>query len=345
MHAYSTRDMPVCRQIYSLFGDAEGPSPTQGTGCPAYGGLSVIRNLHALHTDSLLLVLCIVSLACNSHSLNAGRNVQLTTPVEPAAFALQLPASPIRQPTRLNQFRPTLPAQSQHLIWQAFSKAPDDNPIDQPKTTYDRQDVPATKPGMDAPESPDATNPEIDRSDYSAPGTNPDVDHNDPEDYKPKSDDVEDLKHRGRTGKSKLPGSKGQQAGAHNLFASQLGLSMSGLLHSTAAQPAAAIRRLHVFASSNDEVFASADGEENVGKDKSAGAVVCLQAFAQPMTCMHSASANVCTAHCMHARFPPHGSMYLLTLHDYTCCSYCVACSSANVVCLLLSSLYIDSCA
>lgn len=198
----------------------------------------------------------------------AGCADQSLIPIGPGGVTLQLPVNSARQSARLPQFQATLPADLHSTVWQAFSKAPDDNPVDQPKTTYDRQDVPATKPGMDAPESPDATNPEIDRSDYSAPGTNPDVGHNDPEDYKPDSDDVEDLKRRGRTGKSKLPG--GQKAGAHGLFASQLGLSVSGLVYGTAAQSGGATRRMHVFASSNSD-------EGNVGKDKSAGAVVCFQ--------------------------------------------------------------------
>ena len=100
-------------------------------------------------------------------------------------------------------------------MWQAFNKAPDDNPPDQPKTTLDRQDVPATKPGMDAPESPDATNPEVDRSDYSAPGTNPDVTENDGSEYKPGQDDTDELKKRSRTGKGTLPGSGGAHASVY----------------------------------------------------------------------------------------------------------------------------------
>lgn len=122
---------------------------------------------------------------------------------------------------------------------------------------------------MDAPTSPDATNPEIDRSDYSAPGTNPDVDHNHPDDYKPDAEDVDDLKKRGRSGKSKLPGSGGQHAGAHSLFATQHGLSMFSLPRSTATQSANTARSLHVFASSSTD-------EGDVGKDDSAGAVVCF---------------------------------------------------------------------
>lgn len=177
-------------------------------------------------------------------------------------------AGPTRQPWGV-------PAQSRSNIWQAFSKAPDDNPIDQPKTTYDRQDVPATKPGMDAPESPDATNPEIDRSDYSAPGTNPDVDHNDPDDYKPTSEDADDLKERGRSGKSKLPGSKGQHASANSLFASRLGPGMSSFLPGAMAQSSGSFRHLHVFASANED-------EGNVGKSSAAGAVVRFQSSALP---------------------------------------------------------------
>lgn len=51
-----------------------------------------------------------------------------------------------------------------------------------------RQDVPPTNqedlpPGT--PPSPDHSNPAVDRSDYSVPGTNPDVDGNDPKEYSP----------------------------------------------------------------------------------------------------------------------------------------------------------------
>ena len=156
-------------------------------------------------------------------------------------------------------------------IWQVLCKAPDDNPPDQPKTTLDRQDVPPTKPGMDAPTSPDATNPEIDRSDYTAPGTNPDVDHNNPEDYKPDSDSADDLKKRGRSGKSKLPGSGGAHASSYNMQHQTLfGVKQVPFMWIAAPQCAGADRvaRFHVYATSpNDE-------DANVGKDDSAGATV-----------------------------------------------------------------------
>ncbi|KAL0027035.1 hypothetical protein WJX79_000208 [Trebouxia sp. C0005] len=144
-----------------------------------------------------------------SHDVNRQR---VLIPVGPAGFVVQ-PSAPIQRtgsPTSLLTI-------DHSEVWQAFNKAPDDNPPDQPKTTLDRQDVPATKPGMDAPESPDATNPEIDRSDYSAPGTNPDVAENDGNEYKPDQDSVDDLKKRGRTGKGKLPGSVGSNADDGNV--------------------------------------------------------------------------------------------------------------------------------
>ena len=155
-------------------------------------------------------------------------------------------------------------------VWQMLCKAPDDNPPDQPKTTLDRQDVPATKPGMDAPNSPDATNPEIDRSDYSAPGTNPDVDHNDPDDYKPDAEDADDLKKRGRSGKGKLPGSGGQHAGAYGMHGQMCISSLRTLVPAAVLPFSAADRaaRYHVYATSPD------DEEGNVGKDDSAGATV-----------------------------------------------------------------------
>lgn len=192
---------------------------------------------------------------------------RLLVPVGPSGFtvqpAQQVPGTPLSPPGSRYTDR-----------WQVFCKAPDDNPPDQPKTTLDRQDVPATKPGMDAPNSPDATNPEVDRSDYTAPGTNPDVDHNDPEDYKPdkNSDSVDDLKQRGRSGKSKLPGSGGQHASAYKghaqtLFGSSTAfeMRMTGPLFAGTDRAA----RFHVYATS------SKHGDANVGKDDGAGAVVC----------------------------------------------------------------------
>lgn len=150
-------------------------------------------------------------------------------------------------------------------------KAPDDNPPDQPKTTLDRQDVPPTKPGMDAPNSPDATNPEIDRSDYAAPGTNPDVDHNNPEDYKPDIDSVDDLKKRGQSGKSKLPGSGGAHASSFNMQHQTLVGSKVVSTMLVATPHFAGVDRMahfHVYSTS------ASDEEGNVGKDDSAGAVV-----------------------------------------------------------------------
>ena len=155
-------------------------------------------------------------------------------------------------------------------VWQAFNKAPDDNPPDQPKTTLDRQDVPPTKPGMDAPTSPDATNPEIDRSDYTAPGTNPDVAENDQDSYKPDQDSVDDLKKRGRSGKGKLPGSGGQKASGGQPQVPFSTRPVSTLQHlgrgsfSIAGQSAS----FHVHATAPD------NEEANVGKVQSAGAMV-----------------------------------------------------------------------
>lgn len=166
-------------------------------------------------------------------------------------------------------------------IWQVLCKAPDDNPPDQPKTTLDRQDVPPTKPGMDAPNSPDATNPEIDRSDYAAPGTNPDVDHNNPEDYKPDSDSVDDLKKRGRSGKSKLPGSGGAHASSYNMQHQRLVGSKAVPTMLVAAPHVAGLNRVarfHVYATSPCE------DQANVGKDDSAGAVV--RSLCHPHPCM-----------------------------------------------------------
>ena len=156
-------------------------------------------------------------------------------------------------------------------IWQVLCKAPDDNPPDQPKTTLDRQDVPPTKPGMDAPTSPDATNPEIDRSDYTAPGTNPDVGHNSSEDYKPDSNSADDLKKRGRSGKSKLPGSGGAHASSYNMQHQTLFASKTVPTMRIAAPQyggADRVARFHVYATSPN------DADANVGKDDSAGATV-----------------------------------------------------------------------
>jgi len=212
-------------------------------------------------------------------------------PVGPAGFVVQ--PSPPTQRTG----SPTGPLTFGHSeVWQAFNKAPDDNPPDQPKTTLDRQDVPATKPGMDAPESPDATNPEVDRSDYSAPGTNPDVAENDGDEYKPDQDSVDDLKKRGRTGKGKLPGSGGQHAAAYINQPAHMPFSSRGLfmlrgaptLHLTGAGRNA---ELHVCA-----VGSNAD-DGNVGKDDSAGAVVWLmQACMQVLLSLQSAHTACCMA-------------------------------------------------
>lgn len=189
----------------------------------------------------------------------------LTVPLGPAGFTVQPDPQARRAPVA------SVPFNSGNTeVWQAFRKAPDDNPPDQPKTTLDRQDVPPTKPGMDAPTSPDATNPEIDRSDYSAPGTNPDVAENHKESYEPSQDDVDDLKKRGRSGKGKLPGSGGQHASAFHTQASCRAGLRSMLqppgreLLNRPGQTAA----FHVYATSPD------DEEANVGKDSSAGAVV-----------------------------------------------------------------------
>jgi len=205
---------------------------------------------------------------------------RLVVPLGPTGFTVQpdLPAQHIAFPIG--------PLPNDHNeVWQAFNKAPDDNPPDQPKTTLDRQDVPATKPGMDAPESPDAINPEVDRSDYSAPGTNPDVAENDGNDYKPDGDSVDDLKKRGRSGKGKLPGSGGAHASvygdqhAHMPFTTRA----VSLLRAVTVAPfggAGRAAQLHVFASSNDE-------QGNVGKDDSAGAVVCLlHSTVKDLSCM-----------------------------------------------------------
>ena len=126
---------------------------------------------------------------------------------------------------------------------------------------------------MDAPNSPDATNPEVDRSDYTAPGTNPDVDHNDPEDYKQEknSDSADDLKQRGRSGKGKLPGSGGQHASAYKGHAQTLfGSSTVFNTHMAGTLLAGADRvaHFHVYATS------SKLGDPNVGKDDGAGATV-----------------------------------------------------------------------
>ena len=190
---------------------------------------------------------------------------RLTIPVGPTGFTVQ-PSQPAHHMTI-----PTTPFLFDATeVWQAFNKAPDDNPPDQPKTTLDRQDVPATKPGMDAPESPDSTNPEVDRSDYSAPGTNPDVAGNDGDDYKPSSDSADDLKKRGRSGKGKLPGSGGAHATAYGAQLTQMPYSIRASMLQAAAglfNGAGRPAQLHVCASSNDE-------EGDVGKDDSAGAVV-----------------------------------------------------------------------
>lgn len=196
-------------------------------------------------------------------------------------------------------------------IWQVLSKAPDDNPPDQPKTTLDRQDVPPTKPGMDAPTSPDATNPEIDRSDYTAPGTNPDVDHNSPEDYKPDSNSADDLKKRGRSGKSKLPGSGGAHASSYNMQHQTLFGSQAVTTTRIAAPHCAGadrVARFHVYATSpNDE-------DANVGKDDSAGATVCHAFGCMIQTYERTRSAFV-RVHC-----------FQMTCHDYlVCVSMCSA--------------------
>ena len=195
-------------------------------------------------------------------------------PVGPSGFTVQL-----SQPTSWGPQLHSPSSLGQTEVWQAWNKAPDDNPPDQPKTTLDRQDVPPTKPGMDAPESPDATNPEIDRSDYTAPGTNPDVAENDKDSYKPKQDDVDDLKKRDRSGKGKLPGSGGQHASTRQpqmpfMFGgmSIMQRAARGLPSST--MPSAAF---HVLATSPD------DEEANIGKDSSAGATVCTLLPAQIM--------------------------------------------------------------
>lgn len=195
----------------------------------------------------------------------------LVIPIGPTGFTV--PSQPAqRSSVPLSPF-----ASRQTEVWQAFErKAPDDNPPDQPKTTLDRQDVPPTKPGMDAPNSPDATNPEIDRSDYSAPGTNPDVDHNDPEDYKPDNDSADDLKKRGRSGKGKLPGSGGQHASSCKAQAQALFGSQSAAMLQIAVPFIAGADRLarfHVYATSPD------DEDANVGKDDSAGATVCPRLY------------------------------------------------------------------
>ena len=207
----------------------------------------------------------------------------LTVPVGPAGVTVQpySPAKPLWN----------APAVQRHVLWHAFSKAPDDNPIDQPATTYDRQDVPATKPGMDAPTSPDSTNSEIDRSDYSAPGTNPDVDHNDPDDYKPSNDDADDLKKRGRTGKSKLPGSGGKHASGP-AGSPQPGLRMWGLPGTAAVRTPSPAMRLHVLASSNSD-------EGGVAKDDSAGAVV--RPASASTTCPAASQPTQHSLQCTHA--------------------------------------------
>lgn len=206
--------------------------------------------------------LCVIAI-CTYAGASYGR---LVVPVGPSGFTVQpaqhIPGNPLSSPG--NRYTE---------IWQVLCKAPDDNPPDQPKTTLDRQDIPATKPGMDAPNSPDATNPEVDRSDYTAPGTNPDVAHNNPEDYKPDkgSDSVDDLKQRGRSGKSKLPGSGGQHAGAYNMHAQTLfGSSTALTAHMAGPFFAGADRlaRFHVYATSFKH------GDANVGQDDSAGATV-----------------------------------------------------------------------
>ena len=190
---------------------------------------------------------------------------RLVIPVGPSGFTVQL-----YQPSSWSPERHLPFGSGQTEVWQAWNKAPDDNPPDQPKTTLDRQDVPPTKPGMDAPESPDATNPEIDRSDYTAPGTNPDVAENDKDSYKPKQDDVDDLKKRGRSGKGKLPGSGGQHASArHPQMPSRFG-GMSMLQRAARGFPMDTMRSasFHVFATAPDME------EANIGKDSSAGATV-----------------------------------------------------------------------
>ncbi|DBA79920.1 TPA: hypothetical protein ACH3X1_008132 [Trebouxia sp. C0004] len=192
-----------------------------------------------------------------SHGANRQR---VLFPVGPTGFVVQ-PSAHIQRTGSLSF--------DHSEVWQAFDKAPNDNPPDQPKTTLDRQDVPATKPGMDAPESPDAANPEIDRSDYSAPGTNPDVAENDGNEYKPDRDSVDDLKKRGRTGTGKLPGSDGQHAAAYNNQPAHMPFTSRGLfmlrgapmLHLTGAGRNA---ELHVCA-----VGSNAD-DGDVGKDDSA---------------------------------------------------------------------------
>ena len=201
-----------------------------------------------------------------SHMCAAGATAdRLIVPVGPTGFTVQptLQSNLTHQTDMPFSFGKT-------EVWQAFNKAPDDNPPDQPKTTLDRQDVPPTKPGMDAPNSPDATNPEIDRSDYTAPGTNPDVAENDQDSYKPSQDSVDDLKKRGRSGKGKLPGSGGAKAsgGEPQVPFSTRAVSTLQRLgrgsFSTAGRPAS----FHVYATAPD------DEEANVGKDQSAGATV-----------------------------------------------------------------------
>ena len=192
---------------------------------------------------------------------------RLVVPVGPSGFTIQ-PAQQSGVP--LSPF-----GSGYTETWPVTCKAPDDNPPDQPKTTLDRQDVPPTKPGMDAPTSPDATNPEIDRSDYTAPGTNPDVDHNNPEDYKPDSNSADDLKKRGRSGKSKLPGSGGAHASSHSLqHQTVFGSKMLPIMRIAAPHCAGdRVARFHVFATSpNNE-------DANIGKGDSAGATVWYHAM------------------------------------------------------------------
>ena len=188
---------------------------------------------------------------------------ELIIPVGPAGFTIQ-PGQTQRSSTRLN-----VVGTGHTEIWEVLCKAPDDNPPDQPKTTLDRQDVPPTKPGMDAPNSPDATNPEIDRSDYTAPGTNPDVAHNESDDYKPDTDSADDLKKRGRSGKAKLPGSGGQHASSYKALAPMhAGSHHLSVLRAPAPSSCHRVAHFHVCATAPD------DEEGNIGKDDSAGAVV-----------------------------------------------------------------------
>jgi len=152
-------------------------------------------------------------------------------------------------------------------------KAPDDveHPKDQPSGGY-RQDVPPVKPGMGPEVSPDESNSEVDRSDYSTPGTNPDVPGNrQSEDYRPSPEAKADLRYQKETGKGRVPGKqRAYAAGFSSLHMTPQ--MLSGIQNPLASHFSRAAFTTSAYQAAKQGQKPVHDSE-NVGRDTSAGGV------------------------------------------------------------------------